>query len=830
MSILTIYRSHLSPERNALVDHIDWYLENEAIELFKFNKFQYQKLALEKTIVVPIEQAELTTQDVGNYLTIQQDNETWYYFIMSYAWTSVNSLTLVLSLDTVHTLRDKVEWSAKTTITRQHEDRFFETDNYFLQRNVDEMLEGFELSKYKSSDITLQQTDDELDWFLIYKTTEEISPNTAYPFDCFLCANKALSIGYVEGEPAEEITHSDLENGKYEYVFSDDNPNATFTASVLVDTQFNVYETRELAIGKKVIIVNEILSSGRVVGYRYYESYVKNIVFYPQNGRVYLAVGFASTPVFLGVNDNFGNTGYQNFNVQDYEGFVINYTTIHTGVFGSGLAPVLADDAFPLGRAIVDEFTVVNLNKTKQTDNKYPTEDVYTGKSPSVEKTYGIGSISVSTIDEIGKINKTDTKLMKIIRLPYCPVNVVKLGEGLYSIPTGWNFAYSDNVGLLKLSVAALSDEFISYVANVDVNKYLTYSPPITDKLSNRPVNEEAESKLFSSEFLTLKFIYDSFAADFKPEQFKPVSGTFVDYWSLPILFKQTNTVNSHFLFDLGYNQLGASNPQMNLIYKQFEDYEQYLVINRNNEETLFNSDYLNYLRNGYNYDKKVAGQQTAMTWLSTALQVGGSIVAGVFSSRYKKGSITTTETVSFGQGSPMTPAYYLAQPGGTKTTTTKFDTSGKAIAQASAISLATSAAVSIANAISSTISTYNAIAQKKFELSQQAVSVSGSDDIDLLKYYNDNRLHFVEYKPIEVQKKAVLQLFHRCGYGRGFQGIPNFTGRYWFNYIQCSPMFKNEQTHPYFAFLTDLKARYEAGITVYHRHYNAAGAGQSYD
>ena len=40
--------------------------------------------------------------------------------------------------------------------------------------------------------------------------------------------------------------------------------------------------------------------------------------------------------------------------------------------------------------------------------------------------------------------------------------------------------------------------------------------------------------------------------------------------------------------------------------FKQTIDYEDYLLVNRNNEETIFSNDYLNYIRTGYNYDKKV--------------------------------------------------------------------------------------------------------------------------------------------------------------------------------------------------------------------------------
>lgn len=44
--------------------------------------------------------------------------------------------------------------------------------------------------------------------------------------------------------------------------------------------------------------------------------------------------------------------------------------------------------------------------------------------------------------------------------------------------------------------------------------------------------------------------------------------------------------------------------------FKQTIDYEDYLLVNRNNEETIFSNDYLNYIRTGYNYDKKARDRE----------------------------------------------------------------------------------------------------------------------------------------------------------------------------------------------------------------------------
>ena len=44
--------------------------------------------------------------------------------------------------------------------------------------------------------------------------------------------------------------------------------------------------------------------------------------------------------------------------------------------------------------------------------------------------------------------------------------------------------------------------------------------------------------------------------------------------------------------------------------FKHTIDYEDYLLVSRNNEETIFSNDYLNYIRTGYNYDKKARDRE----------------------------------------------------------------------------------------------------------------------------------------------------------------------------------------------------------------------------
>lgn len=93
-----------------------------------------------------------------------------------------------------------------------------------LQRNIDEMAEGIETTKYILKDRTIQQNEDELDWYFIYKTKEELTTNESTPFDCFLCAGQPIS--FDSGDIVAPVVPGNLDN-KYEYIFSTQNPGAT---------------------------------------------------------------------------------------------------------------------------------------------------------------------------------------------------------------------------------------------------------------------------------------------------------------------------------------------------------------------------------------------------------------------------------------------------------------------------------------------------------------------------------------------------------------------------------------------------------------------------
>lgn len=214
----------------------------------------------------------------------------------------------------------------------------------------------------------------------------------------------------------------------------------------------------------------------------------------------------------------------------------------------------------------------------------------------------------------------------------------------------------------------------------------------------------QLESKLLNSNYYTLKYIYDSFEKEFLLEHSYPIAGA-SGAPGVTILFKQSNNISSNSLFDIKLQG-----------YDEPTTYSEYLNVNRQNEVALFTNDYLNYIRSGFNYDKKVKVTQNTANWIGTGVSLVGA--AASFASSIWTGGAGVAAGISF----------------------------------------ATSAIASLTSAITTTVNNEISMAQKLAELRRQSSSVSNTEDINLLSYYNGNRL-LVERDIIsdEVQNRFML-------------------------------------------------------------------------
>ena len=391
---------------------------------------------------------------------------------------------------------------------------------------------------------------------------------------------------------------------------------------------------------------------------------------------------------------------------------------------------------------------------------------------PSATSPVEIGSIT--------DIDRTDEKLLKILKIPYCPLDIL-IKEDVLELPAGCGIQQGDAnfPTLIKYTSTNTTDSFHSTLKLAStIRPYLAFKHKYMNYFGSKTYerNNELETKLLHSDFFQQKFVYDSFSYIFKGE-FMDTSTDYEFYdqdglWEIE--FYVSATMNSKMFFNFPNEKLYATEYARHLI-TDVEDYSGILYVARSNELPIFNSAYLNYIRTGYNYDVKTKNRQLASNIVGGVLSTAGAVVSAVSS-------------VATGP-----------------------------IGVAGAVGLGIGAVSKFSSAIFQTAQAEQNIAQKLKSTELQGLSVIGSDDVDLMSVYtDDNKAKMVVYEISEKMKKCVCDLFYYCGYIANIQDIPDTTSRLWFNFVQADPVFKYEQNFPQ-ELIEELKKRYNEGITFLH-------------
>lgn len=349
-------------------------------------------------------------------------------------------------------------------------------------------------------------------------------------------------------------------------------------------------------------------------------------------------------------------------------------------------------------------------------------------------------------IDSIDSVDRTDSKLLKIIKLPYAPTTNPK-------IDYNWKVA-SYKVGnktttLLQLN--NLNTTFLNEIESPVSPIKALHLNSLPNKYHNR--NDDYESKLYSSEFYYMKAVYDSFDYVFNLENYRlSQTDQLLRDTKLKINFNVTSTINSRFLFS--YPQFEAGNFNV-------EDYSAIMPVTRNNEITLYNNSYFNYIRTGYNYDVKNKIPKNAINIINTP-EYTGDIVTSIIQT-------------------------------------------GK----------------NLLNTVSNAIAMEREIKRKKIEYQSERTTTSGSDDIDLMSVYSKNRLSLIQYECSEKVKALVSNLFFFNGYASNRMlgsGTINQNSRAWFNYIKADISFSNFFKVTSEEIKTEIIRLWSEGVTFFHR------------
>ena len=357
--------------------------------------------------------------------------------------------------------------------------------------------------------------------------------------------------------------------------------------------------------------------------------------------------------------------------------------------------------------------------------------------------------------------NKTDPRIIKIIELPYPPFNEITDSSGSLEIPTGWSVTSGRTLKLTDPSVG-----FDSTVGKKELVTWIGGSVIDVNSMAN-PL--AYETKLFNSNYYTVKFIYDGNAHVPALENFaQPKTGQ-TDY-STSITFSSSTGMDNSIMFSFSDKEMKTT------------DFGNYLICNRSTEIPYYNNEYTNYLRYGKAVDER-----------NRAFSGASALVGGIGS------AVSTASGLAFALKGAEIGAHagvWGAVIGG-------------------AIGL-----VSTAIATTSSIARANdQINAKIDQYTHQSSSVSVNGDISLFRKYGKNKLLMATYEPADEIKKSLARYFSLYGYSCEEYGKPkSWATRYWSDYFVISPAFSftSQITSDY---KNDIASRMQSGFRILHRH-----------
>ena len=780
-STLILYKScKIREEKLFIVDDITSYLATLTKETI--TGFQYQRQGM--TLRVKINKSQdvlnfIATNDF-NYASIQNDSQkVCYYFIKSKKQLADSTTELELTMDTINTFRPTTDFeiSAKTKINREHKDRVIKSIDkaYIVLGWNDDVASSGTVSlnqevevrdgddsgpvifagklyekgpKYCSIEVDLSVYDQDsinnyfdnlnyqdpvyivneygnyfaiaditYDWEISYKYNRKIDINSEGLTPLLYGKNKGSLLD---------------DNQSWYLIYKGNNPlscylcaDFTFEATIQKDNK-------------------EITASDLTAGTYYYILPDRNAdASNPENARVSIHTNDGTT-VSAYIRDT-GDSFLKRVQTVTY--YYKDGSDIKVGCFlyndiGLGFFYVSNHGPYTASKIIIDGSTSFPIKGNTLGTLSHDTDSIRSGASFNISLT-----TQSYEVYDITALNRADSDIAKVIKLPYRPC------DDNYS---SWGYDAVQHMLILKNLDAPLEKSIITNYNPFEPLEFTGDGPSL-----NADKDAKWESKLFHSDYYQPKFIYDSFSFIFALERQK----NYVSLLDFSIIFTATGTINSRFLFTFAsYNVDGYA----------LEDYSNILPIARNNELPIYNSDYINYIKMGFNYDVKTKQRQEAGQWIGTALSLVGSIAS------FASSSVTGGFGVAGG------------------------------------ISLATATLGQLVNAVNSTAQAEANQAQKLYQLRQQKESVMGSDDIDLMSKYTGNKAKWMLYEVSERMKSVLFDLFFYTGYIDGTSKVPDVTTRKWFNFLSCELVI-NEDSNLNSDIINDIKAKYGIGVTFMH-------------
>ena len=436
------------------------------------------------------------------------------------------------------------------------------------------------------------------------------------------------------------------------------------------------------------------------------------------------------------------------------------------------------------------------------------------------------------TLTGIESIDRTMSNLYKVIECPYCPLDLNITEGSMPTLPDKWSFDSERG----KFVCSDLTFEFPERVAWTEENVMNLIAGQVIkaqrSKLSQYSRKDHRDGvegnvvdpKTYISTLRSYNFVYDAVTWSLIPEDLViPNKNPRPDL--IRMYYKQSNNISSDcgFRFDI---------PEFTMKHRQY--FDQYMFSARSNELPLYSSDYINYMRNGYNYDLKanrlkswsdiigIAGQAANFGGLlaGQSLASGGytkfvPLTAQQVAKRYEPGAkedfLTGSPDLVYGYGKNRSslPLGYLKDVKGIA--------SGFSLPSlvASGVGIATG----IFNAGISHAQREQALEQKINEYKNRAFSVSSTGNHDLFKWYSGNKVILFEFEPREEVRELINDFFSLYGYAQGYYMVPDLDSRLWFNYCRGTVDIDNyKKKRSIEENKADIVQRFQQGVYKIHR------------
>lgn len=753
------YKSLVQEDRNFIIDDrgantISDYLNT--LTSTTIHGFQYIKHDLTLSIKIDMSQVQLelgTDSKDLNYCSIAncKDDEsvverTIYYFISKKNWKSENTIELVLHMDTLNTFRINEDFivSPKTLVKRMHKDRFSAIPQQTIEKEFEFSANSTTTFFYedlivstKMGTITYSAFTTLQPYLHIDSVTFDYSDITGQPSIKIVVTNSSVSVKKATmliryTTPAVQTlidfkseniiaplykrnesliidkTDDGIEWSLY-YKNKDNQDNAPVDCYLIPDAPLSIkYQATpgEINTGN--------LPSGKWA--YFYPTYPKQPLSFKQ-GDTYIAPSFYQNTSGLvtytdirvvAIHNNSGTIELYWLRATQETFFgstSVNYTKI-----GDGNVTIINSPEHLYGK-ITDSQIPENYN------------DVLDYIEPSnATDDFSMSALVDSTMTNLASIDKTLSENIKIIHIPYSPTPYTK-SNNVYEFAQCWEYNTTNKMLKLVDSSPRWSNDIKTDLNDITYNLVRGLTINIGE---NRKI---VDTKMYHSDFYKIKFVYDSFSKSFALEN--------LDFW--PTMNALNNRASFEFKFIMSRNLVSKFLFKFEYVYKYaLEDYENIVAVARNNEEVLYSSQYLNYVRTGYNYDIK-AKQRQEMT-LQYGLAMSGA-----------------STIMSYASGNP----------------TLGFMQTGSFVGQ-------------IINYANTTAQAEENIQRKLDETKRQAVSVLNADDYDLMYEYAQNKPKLCYYRVSDRMTKVLDDLFYYCGYSIDEQRIPDTNSRLYFNFVQC--------------------------------------------